>query len=80
MVGRGIGGIRESGDHRNKGENGGKRRYYRTRPDIAFTTMSLACFGHNPRCIHWEAAKHVLCYFKLGSAVLLYHLLNVLSM
>ena len=51
-----------------------------TRPDIAFTTMSLTCFGHNPRCIHWEAAKHVLRYFKLGSAVLLYHLLNVLSM
>jgi len=32
MVGRGIGGIRESGDRQNKGENGGKRRYYRRIP------------------------------------------------
>jgi hypothetical protein len=35
-----------------------------TRPDIAFTTSSLARFGHNPGRIHWEAAKHVLCYLK----------------
>src|SRR5258706_652941 len=35
-----------------------------TRPDIAFTTASLARFGHNPGCVHWEAAKRVLRYLK----------------
>ena len=32
--------------------------------DIAFAASSLACFSHNPRCTHWEAAKHVLRYLK----------------
>ena len=31
-----------------------------TRPDIAFATSSLACFGHNPGRVHWEAATRVL--------------------
>ena len=35
-----------------------------TRPDIAFATSSLAHFSHNPGHVHWEAAKHVLCYLK----------------
>jgi hypothetical protein len=35
-----------------------------TRPDIAFATSSLACFGHNPGRVHWEAAKCVLRYLK----------------
>ena len=35
-----------------------------TRPDIAFATSSLARFGHNPGCVHWEAAKRILRYLK----------------
>jgi len=35
-----------------------------THPDIAFTTSSLACFGHNPGHVHWEAVKRVLRYLK----------------
>jgi hypothetical protein len=35
-----------------------------TRPDIAFAVSSLARFGHNPRRVHWEAAKRVLRYLK----------------
>ena len=35
-----------------------------TRPDIAFATSSLARFGHNPGCAHWEAAKRILRYLK----------------
>src|SRR5258706_5932068 len=35
-----------------------------TRPDIAFTTASLACFGHNPGRVHWEAVKRMLRYLK----------------
>ena len=35
-----------------------------TRPDIVFAASSLARFGHNPRCAHWEAAKRMLCYLK----------------
>jgi len=34
------------------------------RPDIAFATSPLACFGHNPGHVHWEAAKQVLRYLK----------------
>ena len=35
-----------------------------TRPDITFATASLARFGRNPGCVHWEAAKRVLRYLK----------------
>ena len=35
-----------------------------TRPNIAYATSSLAHFSHNPGHVHWEAAKHVLCYLK----------------
>ena len=35
-----------------------------TRPNIAFATSLLACFGHNPGCAHWEAAKRILRYLK----------------
>ena len=35
-----------------------------TRPDIAYTTSSLAHFSHNPGRVHWEAAKCILRYLK----------------
>ena len=33
-------------------------------PNITFATASLARFGHNPGCVHWEAAKRVLRYLR----------------
>ena len=38
--------------------------YWVYAPDIAFAASSLARVGHNPRCVHWEAAKRVLRYLK----------------
>ena len=35
-----------------------------TQLDIAFATSSLACFSHNPGCVHWDAAKRILQYLK----------------
>ena len=35
-----------------------------TRPNIAYTTSSLARFSHNPGHAHWEAAKRILHYLK----------------
>ena len=33
-------------------------------PNISFTATHLAKFNLNPGDAHWQAAKHVLCYFK----------------
>ena len=34
------------------------------RPNLAFTTISVASFGHNPGCVHWEAVKRVPRYLE----------------
>jgi hypothetical protein len=33
-----------------------------TRPDIAFTVTTVACFDANPGPAHWEAIKRIFCY------------------
>jgi hypothetical protein len=35
-----------------------------TRPDIAFPVVILSQFMRNPRRIHWEAVKDIICYLK----------------
>jgi hypothetical protein len=38
-----------------------------THPDIAFVVTQLSRFLENPAQQHWNAAVHVLCYFKSTS-------------
>ena len=35
-----------------------------TRPDISFAVSTLARFMSDPHSVHWDTAKHVLCYLK----------------